>query len=269
MLSSRIIPLVLVVATTAAPLQAQARQPATTRPSGAWALVPAPTSCYPEDDRPTFLAAKTAIDEARLRQREINDRVAQQMQSGAGAMAATAQMQAAMMKDPQRMMKIMQEIQEASAAVTEAGSVKEEKMKEFKAELERLENEYKAGLKPLEPVWQRYQGVIPGGEGRAGTPEQIKAAAMAVNQVYEGICAQWFLAPQGRFVGSLSRVRAYLTAYAQIVRRADNAMMAQWKMMGVDPAGYESLADHEAAIEYVELAEKAYGNRQTRAREVW
>jgi hypothetical protein len=64
-------------------------------------------------------------------------------------------------------------------------------------------------------------------------------------------------------------VTAYLTEYAQILPRADNAMMAQWKMMGVDPTGYESLADHDAAIEHVELAEKAYRNRQGRAREVY
>jgi hypothetical protein len=227
-----------------------------------WTRVPAlPTSCYWDSDT-TFLIsvskAKEALDAEIARQEALNTAVS----STVDPSAMTATVQAAMMKDPQGAMKVMQAIHEVGTEEYQAKYAKLLKRDaEIRAQFDPIKTQFQAAFEqaeaPLRVDMQRYGD----GEGSVQpTPAERKALAQKWAALYAPVCAQYFNA--GALPKWLASYKAFLlTESIPFDERAFGINKDMFTFYGIDTKTYKSTVTTKAVSNYLGEVYNAYALR--------
>jgi hypothetical protein len=82
------------------------------------------------------------------------------------------------------------------------------------------------------------------------------------DRAYKALCPQWWGA-NGKFQAYLKKEKdRFATERTAELAKADAAKLQQYAMFSTPAATYRSIAAHEAALEYLDLAYKVYGERE-------
>lgn len=239
--------------------------PATLNAQSPWSRVPAlPTGCYSTPDSSWFTAVtklREAVQADIARQDSINsdaERSLTDMDPGAKAAAV----QAAMMKDPQGAMKVMQAIQ---ATGTEEGQGERMAMLEREAQIsgqfKTLETDYQAALKKA--IAPSLADMAKLGEARTDAElAAMKAHQKQYDAAYAKVCAQWFQAA-GAFSRWLASYKDFFVMESiPLDERSFVVKKDMFTFYGVDTKNYRPTAALDAVSKYLNEAYRAYNLRQ-------
>lgn len=233
-----------------------------------WAKVPAfPTGCYSSrDDFATKIAAaQEALPPEIYRQEQINKELQDRVKN-----MDPAQVSSAMMKNPQEMMKIMQENQALGTANQETGQKDEEKRNRLDLELKDLVARYHSALdKARGPIDAKRKTLpLPSGEyaGERWAIAENIALTKKANTEYEKLCGEWWSA-SGPFLGWLKRYRDYLVQdHIPRQEKSDDIAMGTVRLMGASTASYRSTAAMKGVLDYMKRASEVFGAREAQPR---
>jgi hypothetical protein len=261
-----------------------AAKPAVRAPAaaGPWAKVPPPsTLCYQYTatnvEDPYYAkheAAKTAIAADRDAQLAINAKIKEEFDN-IDPMEQAQRMQQWMMDNPQEAMAHMQAAQNAGlhAPTNLQTAVAEQEAK--KAEWNALKKSYDdARAKAYAPLQARRKAFAPDTTAAAYLvvpiflPESDAGAVEGetitgqYDRAYKALCPQWWGA-NGKFQAYLKKEKdRFATERTAELANADATKLQQYAMFSTPAATYRSIAAHEAALEYLDLAYKVYGERE-------
>ena len=227
-----------------------------------WTGVPAlPTSCYWDSDT-TFLISvtrsKEALDAEITRQEALNSTAEGNMHPA--EMSAT--MQAAMMKDPQGAMKVLQSVQEAG---TEEYQTKQAHLltrdAELRAQFEPLKAQFQAAYAKVNAALSVDMQKYGDGEGATlPTPTEKKALSQKWETLYAPVCAQYFKA--GAFPKWLASYRDFLVNESNPFDERSFAIKKDmFTFYGVDTRSYNSTVTTKAVSNYLGEVYKAFALR--------
>ena len=254
----------LVCGTTALPAQATAADP--------WRKVPAAPTTYFRDldfsQRLHTLAVE--LQDQRRQQEEINTRITAEYQK-LGPMEIVNRMNAFMMKDPQKAMKMM-EAQQATATQLDPVAIdaaKRERNAEFEQLRAAFQTEMEAAAKPYQAQREEIKKtgtvlVLAGADWAFKT----KAAETAFNEQIDkenadisARSAAWF-GPSGKFTAWLASYRStVIDPMARGEEGIDGLKVAQFAMMETPAGAFRSTAQIQAAREYLQAMERVYDLR--------
>jgi hypothetical protein len=254
----------LVCGTTALPAQATATDPWTKVP-------PAPTTYFRDldfDRRLGDLAVE--LQDLRRQQEEINTSITMEYQK-LGPMEIVNRMNAFMMKDPQKAMKMM-EAQQATATQLDPVAIDAAK-RERNAEFEQLRAAFKAEMEAAAKPYQakreeiRKTGTVSVLAG-ADWAFKTKAAETAYNEQIDkenadisARSAAWF-GPSGKFTAWLASYRStVIDRMAKGEEGIDGLKVAQFAMMETPAGAFRSTAQIKAAQSYLEEMRRVYDVR--------
>ncbi|MEX1994766.1 MAG: hypothetical protein WD929_08890 [Steroidobacteraceae bacterium] len=259
-------------------MPALAQTPAATGP---WAKVPPlSTACYQGTD--PFVArldaALTAVNAARTRQQAANQTIEDEYQR-IEPMEMASRMQQWMMSNPQAAMKYMQGVQAVGEDFHAKSPAINTATMRFSAEEKDLIKRYQAALKAAyAPAQARHNAL----KTKIGTPVEYPSVkdpgtpgwAMAeedvimgeLDQAYAALCPQWW--------GATAPIHAWLKTYRtwltqEWVPYADNlgSQNAQtYAIMGTPSASWRATSAEEAAIKYLEAAQRLFAERREKPR---
>ena len=254
----------LVCGTTPLPAQATATDP--------WTKVPAaPTTWFRDQDfsrRLLDLAAE--LQDLQRQQEEINTRITVEHQK-LSPMEIVNRMNAFMMKDPQKAMKMM-EAQQATATQFDVVAIDAAK-KERNAEFEQLHAAFKAEMEAAAKPYQAAREEIKKTGtvlvlGGADWGFKTKAAETAYNEQIDkenadisAKSAAWF-GPSGKFTAWLASYRStVIDPMARGEEGIDGLKVAQYAMMETPAGAFRSTAQIKAVRDYLEVMRKVYDVR--------
>jgi hypothetical protein len=241
-----------------------------------WNKVPAaPTTYFADRDFSVKLEnVSTEIDNAKRQQDEINNDI----ETKYGKMdmqEKMSRMQAFMMKDPQKAMKMMQAQQAAATQITSDVMSGDEAKTERNAEFEKLSVAFKAEMEAAaKPFRAKREEIRKTGtvallqHGNDLWAFKTKAAETAYNEQVDkenaeisARSAAWF-GPGGKFTAWLASYRAtVLDPNARAEEANDEIKTAQMAIMETPSAAFRSTAQLKAVREYLEVMGKVYGLR--------
>jgi hypothetical protein len=264
MRSQALIIVVLVCGTTALPAQATANDP--------WTKVPAaPTTYFRDLDFSRRLGdLAVELQDLRRQQEEINTSITMEYQK-LGPMEIVNRMNAFMMKDPQKAMKMM-EAQQATATQLNPASIDAAK-RERNAEFEQLRAAFKAEMEAAAKPYQAEREEVK----KTGTvlvlagadwAFKTKAAETAYNEQIDkenadisARSAAWF-GPSGKFTAWLASYRStVIDPMAKGEEGIDGLKVAQFAMMETPAGAFRSTAQIKAAQSYLEEMRRVYDVR--------
>lgn len=240
-----------------------------------------PTACYTSQDQ--FSAqASTALETLaaeRDRQAEINKEIDAQVQSVAeqDPMELARRMQENMMKDPQNAQRYME-----SLGVTDPNAAHAERMHsldrraQWDTEEKNLLASYQAARRAaFMPSHAKFMalrkklGITEGwgvGEGASASAyAEYDAIKREADQAYAAFCPQWWGA-NGSMKAFIARYKNYLvTERIPDEQKTDTQRTASYAMLNTPAGSYRSLATMNAVQDYMKLAQRLYGERQTEA----
>jgi hypothetical protein len=254
----------LVCGTTALPAQATATDP--------WTKVPAaPTTYFRDLDFSRRLGdLAVELQDLRRQQEEINTSITMEYQK-LGPMDIVNRMNAFMMKDPQKAMKMM-EAQQATATQLNPASIDAAK-RERNAEFEQLRAAFKAEMEAAAKPYQAEREEIK----KTGTvlvlagadwAFKTKAAETAYNEQIDkenadisARSAAWF-GPSGKFTAWLASYRStVIDPMAKGEEGIDGLQVAQFAMMETPAGAFRSTAQIKAAQNYLDEMRRVYDVR--------
>jgi hypothetical protein len=241
-----------------------------------WKKVPAaPTTYLADRDFSLKLEQVGAeVSDAHRKQTEINIDI----ETKFGKMdmqEKMSRMQAFMMKDPQKAMKMMQAEQAAAARITSDIMSGDEAKTERNSEFEKLSAAFKAEMeaaaKPFRAKREEIKktGTVPVNEhGNVSWAFKTQAAETAFNEQVDkenaeisARSAAWF-GPGGKFTTWLASYRAtVLDPNARAEEANDELKTAQMALMETPSAAFRSTAQLKAVREYLEVMGKVYDLR--------
>lgn len=254
----------LVCGTTALPAQATATDP--------WSKVPAaPTTYFGDLDFSRRLGdLASELQDARRQQEEINTSITMEYQK-LGPMEIVNRMNAFMMKDPQKAMKMM-EAQQATATQLDPAAIDAAK-RERNAEFEQLHAAFKAEMEAAAKPYQAAREEIKKTGtvlvlGGADWGFKTKAAETAYNEQIDkenadisARSAAWF-GPSGKFTAWLASYRStVIDPMARGEEGIDGLKVAQFAMMETPAGAFRSTAQIKAAQEYLQEMGRVFGLR--------
>jgi hypothetical protein len=256
----------IVCGTTALPAQATAIDP--------WTKVPAAPTTYFRDldfsQRLHSLAIE--LQDLRRQQEEINTSIQMEYQK-LGPMEIVNRMNAFMMKDPQRAMKMMEAQQATASQVTGTVTSRDAVKKERETELEELGAAYKAEMEAAAKPYQAKRdeirktgavSVLAGADWAFKTKADETAYNEQVGKQNADISARsvaWF-GPSGKFTAWLAKYRStVIDPMARGDEAIDGIAASQFAIMETPAAAYRSTAQMKAAQEYLEVMRKVYDLR--------
>ncbi len=231
-----------------------------------WTKVPPlPTGCY--SSRDSFAkdaeAAIEAMSAERNRQEEINRSIEDAVKN-LDPMEKQRRMQTYMMSNPQEAAKMLQANQAAGAEVQATAMAHNEKGLRLDEELKTLDTQYDAELnKAMAPVEARIKA-LNFNDGEGGNPPEVTAQWKALiaqrNTEYERVCGTWWTA-SSPFHGWLKRYKEYLQETAASQAHVEEAMLTQYKMMGISADSYRSTDAMNSAETYIKRARNVFDRR--------
>ena len=264
MRSQLLVIVALVCGTTALPAQATATDP--------WTKVPAaPTTYFRDLDFSRRLGdLAVELQDLRRRQEEINTAITVEYQK-LGPMEIVNRMNAFMMKDPQKAMKMM-EAQQSTATQLKPGAIdaaKRERNAEFEQLRAAFQAEMEAAAKPYQAQREeiRKTGTVSVMAG-ADWAFKTKAAETAYNEQIDkenadisARSAAWF-GPSGKFTAWLANYRAtVIDPMARGEEGIDGLKVAQFAMMETPGGAFRSTAQMKAVRDYLEEMRKVWDLR--------
>lgn len=256
-------------------------------PANPFAQVPPlPTACYSSQDQWAVKSEEAfdAVQADHYRQDDINSAIDQKANEAFGAdpMAIAARMQQKMMEDPANAQKHMEQMLAQQQQAQEQVPAQHEKEEQFESESKTLLAQYEAALQKawsaanarLAAVRKRYDG-LDGSDlflryGDPGEPAWLHPERMAIlrerDQGYAANCAEWW--------GATGKVQAFLKRYRDFLvnervpfdKQFDQNKLDQYETMGVASTGWRSTTDHDAAEDYIRMAQTLYEKREAAPR---
>jgi hypothetical protein len=232
----------------------------------AWSKVPSlPTGCYVSRD--SFAkdtdAAIEAVSAERTRQEDINRSIEDALKN-LEPMEKQKRMQTFLMSNPQEAVKMMQANQAAGTEVQGTAMERNEKAMKLDEELNTLESQYDAELnKAIAPIDARIKALnINDGEGGnpPGLVDQWKALIAKRNAEYERVCGTWWTA-SSPVHGWLKRYKEHLQENVAVQAKVEDAVLTQYKMMGIPAGTYRSTEAMNAAETYMKRARGVFDRR--------
>ena len=254
----------LVYGATTLPAQATATDP--------WTKVPAaPTTWFRDLDFSQRLhSLAMELQDQRRQQEEINTSITVEYQK-LGPMEIVNRMNAFMMKDPQKAMKMM-EAQQATATQLDPVTIdaaKRERNAEFEQLRAAFQAEMEAAAKPYQAAREeiRKTGTVLVLAG-ADWAFKTKAAETAYNEQIDkenadisARSAAWF-GPGGKFTAWLASYRStVIDPMAKGEEGIDGLKVAQFAMMETPAGAFRSTAQIKAAREYLQEMGRVFGLR--------
>jgi hypothetical protein len=262
-----------------------AAKPAVRAPAaaGPWAKVPPPsTLCYQYTatnvEDPYYAkheAAKAAIAADRDRQAAINAKIEEEFRN-IDPMEKAQRMQQWMMSNPQEAMAFMKSAQDAGMQAPATLQALGEQAQAREAEWNALKKSYAdARMKAYAPLQARrkafapdtaadYYLVVPVFHPETNA-EAVESEAITgeYDRAYKALCPQWWGA-SGKFQAYLKKERDwFVTERTAELAKEDAAKLQQYAMMSTPAATYRSTAAYEAALEYLDVVYKVYGERES------
>lgn len=239
--------------------------PAALNAQSPWARVPAlPTGCYSTPDSNWFTAVTKAREalQAEIARQDATNSDAEKKLTDMDPGAQAAAMQAAMMKDPQGAMKVLQAIQTTG---TEAGQTERvallEREREITGRFATLETEYRAALKQATAPSLAAMTKLTG-DGSAADIAATQALQKQYDAAYAKVCAQWFQAA-GAFSKWLASYKDFfVTEYIPFEERSFIVKKDMFTFYGVDTQNYRPTTPLSAVSKYLNEAYRVYNLRQ-------
>lgn len=252
-------------------------------PANPFTRVPAlPTACYSSQDQwqAQSEAAFDAVQADHYRQNDINGAIDQKANEAFGGdpMAVAQRMQQKMMEDPAGAQKYMEQMLAQQQQAQEQVPAQHEKEEQFQSESKALMAQYEAALQKamgaanarLASVRKRYDG-LDGSDlvlryGDPGEPAWLHPERMAIlrerDQGYAANCAAWWGAT-GKIQAFLKRYRAFLVnERVPFEKQFDQNKLDHFETIGVASTGWRSTTDHDAAEDYIKMAQTLYEKRE-------
>jgi hypothetical protein len=264
--------------------------------TGPWARMPVlPTTCFENvatnTADPFYMrleAAKAAIAADRERQAAINAQIEEEFRN-IDPMVKAQRMQQWMMSHPQEAMAYMQAAQ-AAPALGHAEQEAHEQQRRSRAEAwQALKQSYdRARIEAYAPIEARRKALA----GRVGytysaTPKDLvepwmhffqdpgtsstdwnegESISGELDRKYKALCPQWWGA-NGRFHAHLHGEKQwFMGERTRYLTRFDAPKLQQYAIMNTPAASYRSTAAQQAAVEYLDLVYKVFGERDTVSR---
>jgi len=240
-----------------------------------WTKAPAlPTACYSGQDKfvEQIAAATDSLSSEIDRQTQINDGMSQALANLDGAEKAS-RMQNFMMSNPQEAMKILQANQSAGNAYNETGGQREEARQKLEQDLTDLQARYSAALESARaPLAVKFEdldkrakkALVAEGESWVYAPwakSEYDALTSQANKAYERVCGDWWPA-SGAFPAWLKRYREFVQAGILLTENLEDAMKAQYTIMGIPSASFRSTVAMNAVLEYMKRASALFEQRR-------
>ena len=240
-----------------------------------WTKVPPlPTACYSGQDKfaEQITAATDSLSTEIDRQTQINDGLSQALANLDGAEKAS-RMQTFMMSNPQEAMKILQATQSAGNAYNETGGPREESRQKLEQDLTGLEASYGAALDSARAPFavkfddldkRAKKALVVEGESWVYAPwakSEYDALTSQANKAYERACRDWWPA-SGAFPAWLKRYREFVQAGIPLTENLEDAMKAQYTIMGIPSASFRSTVAMNAVLEYMKRASALFEQRR-------
>lgn len=243
-----------------------------------WALVPAfPGGCYAEDDFSAKIDEASGAVIAEIDRREATNKVLSDRLNQMDPAEQATKMQEYMMSNPEEAMKLMQANADLSQTASDAMVETQAALEKLFAELEQLENQYKAAVatarapfdakfKALDERAQK--DLVVYGEGWVYAPWAVKeynALTDQWNAEYERVCRDWWPAG-GRFPAWLSRykeslVRDLIPASEEADRVAAGFMVA---LVATPEASWQPTAGWILVRDYLRQTNAVFAGRSPR-----
>jgi hypothetical protein len=252
--------------------------------AGPWTKVPPPTTlCFQNSssnvEDPYYAkheAAKAAIVADRDKQSAINAKIEEEFKN-IDPMVQAQRMQQWMMSNPQEAMAFMKSAQDAGMQAPATLQALGEQAQAREAEWNALKKSYEdARVKAYAPLQARRKAFAE----KTGYPDSdpafvpifhpesnadavvSEAITGEYDRAYKALCPQWWGA-NGKFHAYLKKEKDWFaTERTAELAKADAAKLQQYAMMSTPAATYRSTAAQEAALEYLDLAHKVYGERE-------
>jgi hypothetical protein len=279
----------LAVAQAQTPAKAAAKAPAAAGPS---AKIPAfPTSCFqsvatnqPDPFYAKLEAAQAAIAADRDRQAAINEQIAQDF-INIDPMEKAQRMQQWMMSNPQEAMAYAQA---AQAAPTEGAAIeraREQQRQSQEAAWNALMKSYvDARVKAYAPTEGRRRALAEKfGFAYSTAPEDLakgftnynsdamsqadfaerESISAEIDRAYKALCPQWWGA-NGKFHAYLkSQKESFARDRVAYLEKLEAPKLRQYAIMNTPAASYKSTAPQQAALEYLDLVQKVFNERDS------
>jgi hypothetical protein len=252
---------------------AQTAKPAG-KPSAPWAKIPAlPTACYSSQDRWSDQndAALASVGEDHDKQSNINDAI-RQKSVGTDMMGVAARLQQKMMEDPANAQKYMEQMLQQNQRAQVEVPAKLEKEQQIEAEADAVTKRYVAALTQgkaagsarLDALTKKYKPARENAPDPDWVTHEKHAILKEWDRAYVATCAQWWSA-SGPFHSYMKRYRDFLVLERVPHQQEflDKPRLDSYKTMGVDATGWRTTTDYEAAEDYMKMAAKLFGQRES------
>jgi hypothetical protein len=232
--------------------------------------VPATSSCYPDNFDEQVDKARAALTADVAKQKATNEELRKKLRA-IEPMEQAKRTQEFLMKDPQRGMKVMQEIQQSGttasgpetlAAAKQVGELERGLPKlfaDFKAAIDKA----KAPVHAEQDAWFKAKATLQGegGEGFATLADFNHYADLIrkENAEYERVCASYY-GPMGVFTQWLAGYKAALLKTSEAEAAGDRGFALNLEMMGIS-GGYRSEATYNAVGNYLTQLSRVYRER--------
>ena len=261
---------------------AQALAAAPAANAGPWTKVPAlPTACYASQDAwwDQNNSAIDATQEILYAQQAANTEVdeAANKAMNENPMAMAQAIQQAMMDDPANAQKMIEKMTQTGQQAQTEVPAQTEKENQIEAESQTLSKQYGAALQtsmgPAEARWNGFQkkmgwevepgfAMMPDPSWPQAAWQEWAAVQKVRDAAYTATCAQWWNATGG-FQAYMKRYKDYLVKERIPYEKKliDEPKLTNFKMVGVSADGYHTTTEIQAAIDYMKMASKVYGQR--------
>lgn len=249
--------------------------------AGPWAKVPAlPTACYQEQDHwfDQRNSALEAVQQDHYKQHNANAALEKKLHDAMAAnpMAMSQALQQKMMEDPQNAQKYMEQmVQQGEQAQAEmpAQSAKEQQLEaESKTVIKQYEAALGQAMGPANTRWnalKKKMGLPMDAQypGELGVPDWAWAEWGVIlkerDQAYAANCAKWWTAT-GPMHAYMKRYKNFLVQerIPYVERFTDQTILDQFRLMNISSAGYRTVADYQAAEDYIKRADTLFSQRK-------
>lgn len=254
-------------------------------PAGPWAQVPAlPTACYsseePWGDRND--AAIEAMQATMSSQEETNRAIDAQLSQAISEdpMAMAQAMQQAMLDDPANAQAMIQKMTQTGQQAQTELPAQMDREKQIEAESKSVMARYGAAIAkaeaPAQARWNAYQkaagwavepgfAMMPDPSWPQAAWQEWATVQRERDAAYVATCAQWWSAT-GEFQAYMKRYKTFLVQERMPYEKKliDDPKLDQYKLLSVPSAGYRTTTDYDAAIDYMKMAAKLYGERMAK-----
>jgi hypothetical protein len=221
--------------------------------------VPAlPTQCFTDDGffQTAGNVSHDVVLPAYQRQYDANEAIDKQLQA-LDAGTKQQRMMAFVQKDPMNAGRFIQESQMGAQRSGEMQTEVDNKRKALAERYKTLEAQYKSEFATTtDPLWTKFMNAqAPGAEV---TVAQVKEYAAAFNAAYEKLCAKWWRG-ETPFAAYLRDFKTFeMESPIPLAEFGAKTKRQTLDIMGIPSAGYQSVGEQEAVMDYIKEAQKVY-----------